>query len=315
MKRIARIVLPLLLLAGCLDDKKDGFQGYVEGEYLYIAAPDAGRLTGVSVRKGDRIEAGAPLFALDPTAEQAALDGARAQTAKAESDLADLLTGARPEEIAGFAAQLADAEASSALANETLARQMKLIETQVVSRSQLDAAQAAALSAAARVAGMKWQLAAARLPAREDRIRSARAALDAARHAQEQAAWKRAQRDIASPARALVDDIARRPGEWVPANGVVISLLPPAGIKAVFFVPEPKRAALQPGGTVSVACTGCPSGLTARVTRIASQAEFTPPVIYSRETSAKLVFRIEAVLADGPGVPLPGQPVTVVPVP
>ncbi len=313
MRRIILALLMVTPLVSCLEKPDGGFQGYIEGEYLYIAAPGAGRLSRVAVTKGTQVAAGAPLFSLEPTSEQAALDEAKSKKAQAESDLADLLVGSRPEEIAGMEAQLADAEASSALENETLARQLRLIATRVVSQSQVDAAQAAALRAAAQVARMKSQLATARLPAREDRIRAARSAVDSAGHAVEQAAWQRAQRDIVSPANALVDDVVRRPGEWVPANGVVISLLPPAGIKAVFFVPEPHRADFRPGANVAVTCTGCPKDLTASVSRIASTAEYTPPVIYSRETNAKLVFRMEAILASVPNVPLPGQPVSVRP--
>ncbi len=305
----------LLLLAGCDDEPDPGFQGYVEGEYLRIAAVDAGWLASVAVAKGQQVAAGQPLFTLEASREEAALAEARSRLAQAESDLADLRLGARPEEIANFEAQLADAEANQRLAAITLERNQRLISTHVVSESQLDQANAAAQQSVAQVARMRAQLATARLAARPDRIRSAEAAALAARHVVEQSAWHLAQRSVASPADAVVDDVVRRPGEWVPANGTVVSLLPPAGIKAVFFVPEPRRAALALGATVAVGCTGCPEGLTARVSRIAGEAEYTPPVIYSRETRAKLVFRVEALLASVPGAPRPGQPVSVRPAP
>jgi HlyD family secretion protein len=309
-----RLVLALLLapLGACDDGAADqGFQGYVEGEYLRIAAPDAGWLESVAVAKGARVAAGALLFTLEPRHEAAAVNEARARLAQAASDLADLRLGSRPEEIAAIEAQLADANASLTLANLTLDRNSKLISTNAVSRSQLDSSRAAALQAAAQVARIRAQLAVAHLPARRDRIMSAESSMDAARHSLEQAEWHLAQRRVTSPADALVDDVVRRPGEWVPANGTVVSLLPPGAIKVVFFVPEPRRAAIRPDATVFVACTGCPSDLTARVSRIASEVEYTPPVIFSRETRAKLVFRIEASLENVAGVPMPGQPVTV----
>jgi HlyD family secretion protein len=310
---MTRLLTALLLLAlgACGDDAAEGFQGYVEGEYLRIAAADAGWLASVAVGKGQQVPAGALLFTLDPAREAAAVAEARARLAQAESDLADLRLGSRPEEVAAIEAQLADAEAAVTLANLTLDRQSKLITSHAVSQSQLDSARAGALQAAAQVARIRAELAVARLPARHDRIVAAEDAVEAARHAMEQATWHLDQRRVSAPVAALVDDVVRRPGEWVPANGTVVSLLPPAGIKVVFFVPEPRRAEIRPAATVAVACTGCPPGLTARVSRIASEAEYTPPVIFSRETRAKLVFRIEAVLADSAGAPLPGQPVTV----
>ena len=305
------LVALALPLAGCEEKEAGGFQGYVEGEYLRIAAPDAGWVETVAVERGAHVAAGDALFTLDRTREAAALAEARARLAQAESELADLRLGARPEEIASIEARLAEAEASRQLAGIVLTRESRLVTANVSAQARLDEARAAADQAAAQVARIRADLATARLPARLDRIQAAEAAVEAARHAVEQAAWRLAQRAIASPAAALVDDVVRRPGEWVPASGTVVSLLPPAGIKVVFFVPEPQRATLHPEAEIAVACTGCPPGLTARIARLAAEAEFTPPVIYSRETRAKLVFRIEARLAGTPGAPMPGQPVTV----
>ena len=84
-------------------------------------------------------------------------------------------------------------------------------------------------------------------------------------------------------------------GEWVAAGAPVVALLPPENIKVRFFVPEARLGAVQrrPGGRDRL------RRLRARrsprtVTFIAPQAEYTPPVIYSRENRAKLVFLVEA---------------------
>lgn len=308
-----RGVRPLLLLALAACGEPEGppaFQGYLEGEYLRIAAPEAGWLTELAVAEGQAVAAGAPLFALDATREEAAAAEARARLAQAESELADLRTGARPEEMAAREAQLAEAEAALRLALRTHERQRRLAGTDAIAQARLDEAAAAAEQASARVDRTRAELAVARLPARAERIAAAEAAAAAARAGAAQAEWRLAQRRVASPAAALVEDVVRDPGEWVPANGVVVSLLPPGAVKAVFFVPEPMRAALRPGDALSVACDGCPAGLSARVTRVASEAEYTPPVIYSQETRAKLVFRAEAALVGAGEGPMPGQPVT-----
>lgn len=304
-------LLVLLALLGCRQEDAGGFQGYVDAEYLRIAAPEAGWLTGIAVAKGQRVAAGAPLFTLDATREEAAVNEARASLAQAQSQLADREKGARPEEIASIEAQLAEAEAAVVLARQTLERQQVLVRTRVVSQAQLDDARAATDQAEARRNRIRADLAVARLPARADQVSAARAAVEVAQGALAQAEWQLAQRRVASPATGLVDDVLRRPGEWVPASGVVVSLLPPDATKVVFFVPEARRAALHQGDRVAIACTGCPDGLSGRISRIASEAEYTPPVIYSRETSAKLIWRMEAVIAQVPGAPTPGQPVTV----
>ncbi|GGJ13545.1 HlyD family secretion protein [Neoroseomonas lacus] len=311
MKRMAWLLVALTI-AGCDKPPDEGsFQGYVDADYLRIAAPEAGWLTAVPVANGAQVAAGAPLFSLDDALQRATAAQARATLEKAESDLADLLKGARPEEIASIEAQLAEAEASLELARQQLARQETLARTRVASEQTLDQARAAAEQAEARRNRIRADLATARLPARADRIAAARAAVEAARAALEQAEWHLTQRSVNSPAAGVVDDVVRRSGEWVPGSGTVISLLPRDATKVVFYVPEARRNAARLGETVAVECSGCPPSLTARISRVAQEAEYTPPVIYSRETRAKLVWRIEAVLADVPGAPSPGQPVSV----
>jgi len=61
---------------------------------------------------------------------------------------------------------------------------------------------------------------------------------------------------------------------------------------------------------VNVSCDGCEKGLTAKVSFIAGSAEYTPPVIYSLEERAKLVFLIEARPLH-PEKFRVGQPITV----
>ena len=83
-------------------------------------------------------------------------------------------------------------------------------------------------------------------------------------------------------------------GEWVAAGNPVVSLLPPGNLKLRFFVPETAVGALKLGQAVRAACDGCSAPIAAKISYISRQAEFTPPVIYSREQRAKLVFLIEA---------------------
>jgi HlyD family secretion protein len=117
-------------------------------------------------------------------------------------------------------------------------------------------------------------------------------------------------RQVFSPVSGTVQEVYYRPGEVVPASRPVVSLLPPGNIKVRFFVPEPVLASIDYGDTVRVACDNCPSDITARVSFIARQSEFTPPVIYSLDERSKLVFLIEA-LPDKPGALRVGQPVDV----
>ena len=107
-----------------------------------------------------------------------------------------------------------------------------------------------------------------------------------------------------------VQQVYYRPGEMVPAGRPVLALLPPGNIKVRFFVPETVLPKIAYGDQIKVSCDGCATGLTARVSFIADQSEFTPPVIYSLEERSKLVYLIEA-LPEKPGALRVGQPVDV----
>jgi len=119
-----------------------------------------------------------------------------------------------------------------------------------------------------------------------------------------------ARRNAYSPGEATVEQIYYRPGETVPAGRPVVALLPPANLKFRFFAPQAVLPEIKYGQTVGVSCDGCDKGLTAKVSFIARSAEFTPPVIYSQEERAKLVFLIEA-RPEHPEKFRVGQPVTV----
>jgi HlyD family secretion protein len=113
-----------------------------------------------------------------------------------------------------------------------------------------------------------------------------------------------------SPADGTIQEVYFRQGETVPPGRAVMSLLPPGNLKLRFFAPETQLPAIKYGATVNVSCDGCAPGLTAKVSFIADSAEYTPPVIYSLEERAKLVFLIEARPVQ-PEKFRVGQPVTV----
>ena len=117
-------------------------------------------------------------------------------------------------------------------------------------------------------------------------------------------------RRMVSPVTGTVQQIYYRPGETVPAGRPVLSILPPENLKIRFFAAQGKLQSIKIGDVVAISCDGCEPNLTARVSFIAQSAEYTPPVIYTLEERAKLVFLIEA----RPGRPdkfRVGQPVTV----
>ena len=133
---------------------------------------------------------------------------------------------------------------------------------------------------------------------------------NAAKSALATAQWNLDERRVRARTSGRVEDIYFRQGEYAPASAAVIAVLPPQNIYARFFVPEPELNTIKPGQDVAITCDGCPENLRAKISFIAQQAEFTPPVIYSVGNREKLVFKVEA---RGPnGLPLrPGLPLSV----
>jgi HlyD family secretion protein len=303
MRKLGLAVLFAMALAGCGERAAPVANGYAEGEYVYVAAPEGGWVTEVLVARGAQVKVGDALFTLDAQAQVAQRDQAAAQVAQAQAQLANAQKGRRPDEIAALDASLMQAKANLTLAENDLTRAAELKRRGFVSQSVLDAKRAQRDASAQQVKQIAANLALARKGARSDEIAAAQANLDAAKATLARAEYVLSQRRIRSKVAGRVEDTLRRAGEFVQPGVAVVQLLPPENVKVRFFVPEAARSKLSLGREVAIACDGCAKGLRARVTFIASNAEFTPPVIYSVGSREKLVWLIEAAPV-GPGQPI-----------
>ena len=241
---IARLMLPALLALAACTPTDSSYQGWIEANLIFVAPDEAGRVQTLSVREGDQITAGAPLFTIDD-----------------ELQRADFNLNA----------------ATLANAKQTYERAQQLLKTGSGTQKDFDQAHA------------DLRVAEARLNSSQTRL---------------------SRRIMASPVTGAVQQIYFRPGEMVPAGRPIVAIVPPGNLKARFFVPEAVLPQISYGETVSLRCDGCAADLTAKVSFIAKTAEYTPPVIYSLEERAKLVFLIEA-LPDQPEKLRVGQPIDV----
>ena len=291
------------------------WQGYAEADFIRVGPTQPGLLTAVNVARGDAVAAGTLLFTQDETNDLAARDQARQQLMQAEKQLANLQQAMKPTEIQQAEANLADANAILVRVAADLNRAEFLLPKGYATRQSVDQLRADYRSAQAKVSAMTAALAQSRAPmGREGEIEAQRATVAAFRAVLDMAEWRLAQRRVVAPAGGRVADVLARPGETMAAGAAVVSLLPPANIFVRFFVPEPLLGTLHQGGQVGLTCDGCPPGLTATISFISPQAEFTPPLIYSEANTAKLVFLIEARPPPDQAIKLnPGQPVQVYP--
>jgi HlyD family secretion protein len=174
-------------------------------------------------------------------------------------------------------AAVAENDAAVANARITYQRAQELLKRAVGSQKAFDDAESALRTA-------------------EARLNSAKTRLD--------------RRRVFAPAAGTIQEVYYREGEMVQAGRPIVSLLPPGNIKVRFFVPQAILPTVHIGDRVAVRCDGCLSDLVARIRFISAQAEFTPPVIYSLEERARLVFRVEAI-PERPADLRVGQPVNV----
>jgi HlyD family secretion protein len=233
-----------LALSGCEGGDNQLFQGWVEADLIFVSPDEVGRVETLSVREGDQVKVGAPLFTVDADLQKADLQMQQAALKNAQ---------------------------------QAFDRSRDLVKKQADTQKNLDDAEAALRTAQARVISSQTRL---------DR------------------------RQVASPVAGSVEQIYFRVGEVVPPGKPVVALLPPGNLKLRFFVGEAVLPHIKLGDIVKVQCDGCAGDLTATVSFIARKSEFTPPVIYSTEERAKLVFMVEA-RPQRPDQLRVGQPVSV----
>lgn len=304
----------LVALTACSGRQTSGWSGYAEGDYVYVSSPLGGQLNSVDVRIGQTVEQGAQLFVLDAESELAAQQEAASRLSAAQAQSRDMDTGKRREEVAVTQAQLEQARVAETLAASDLQRQQQLVAQGFVSKARAEDAATTLKQAHAHVEELAAAMQVGHLPARNEERAAQQASAQAAREVLHQNQWRVQQKQQKAPVAAWVADVFYRPGEFVPAGQPVVSLLPPTNIKARFFVPEADLASLHAGQSVSLSCDGCGAPIAAVVSRISTQPEFTPPVIYSNSQRSKLVFMAEAQPSAQDASRLkPGQPLDVRP--
>lgn len=271
MKRLL-IVSLALFAAACGRETSNVLQGYGEADYIYLSSQDAGIVGELFVREGDTVEAGARVFRLDPARLNYGAESAAAQRSAA-------------------AAAVRTAQAQATLAQRNYARSAQLADRGFYSRARLDADRASLDVANAQLAQARREAAAA---GAETGLAQARV------------------QDLAgaAPLAGTIQQIFHRQGEVVAAGQPIAALLTPENMKIRFFAPEAMLAQLPVGTRVMVSCDGCEAPVEARVSFVATEPQFTPPVIYSLEQREKLVFLVEARF-DGATPIRPGMPVDV----
>jgi HlyD family secretion protein len=303
----------LLALAGCARHSDGRLQGYIEGEFVYVASPRAGSLAQLGAVKGANVQRGDLLFVLDAMPEQTTRDEAQQKLKHANAAFEDAQKGKRPSELDSAVAALEQARAALALSEKEATRQEKLLATAgATTEHDVDRARASRDQDRQRVAELAAELDTARLGARVDQQAAAEADVQSSSAALARAEWELGQKRQLAPRAGAVFDTLYREGDWVAAGLPVVMLLPPENVKLRAFVAEDRIGAVHLGDGVEVFVDGVAGSSSGKISYISPRAEYTPPVVYSRENRTKFVFMIEAAFEPSVARELhPGQPVEV----
>jgi HlyD family secretion protein len=306
------LVFLVLSLNGCWLSDKDTVQGYIEGNYTYLSSPIDGKLVQLNVGRGYQVKTGDLIFMLDPQPETDKLKQAQNNLAQAEQTLIDLRKGQRKTVMQGLVAQRDQAAVQVKMDKITLDRYRHLLGKGYIDKQSVDNARTAYQTDVKRLEQAEANIADAKLGARENQIKAQEQAVKAADDTLKQAQWALDQKTKTSPVTGQVFDTYYRLGEFVPAGQPVVSVLAPENVYLVFYVPEPILSKITKGKMVNFKCDNCRQTYQAKIYFVSSNAEYTPPVIYSKDSRDKLVYRAEASLTPETAVKLhAGQPVDV----
>jgi HlyD family secretion protein len=304
-------VLFLQVVSGC--DRPDGTfaSGTIEFTQTDVAGTVPARIDRILVEEGATVRAGDTLAVLTQTGLPQDIQQRRARLAAAEAELADLMRGARPEERERARAELRSAESEAERAAADSVRMARLLAGGGISQSAFDASATAARVAGARRDAAREVLLLLEAGARSDKVAAARAAVASARA--QLAMGQAAAGDLVLTAPVDGQVLARHaePGEVLAAGIPVLSLGDARHAWVRVYVPAPVFASIKVGDLVPITIDGL-VGQTfqARVTALATVAEFTPRVALTEKERADLLFGVKLELSDASGTLQAGLPAT-----
>lgn len=296
--------------------------GTLEARNINVGSKVGGRISKVLANEGDHVEPNQLLVTFDDAELSGRLLQARGKLEQAQANLAKMLHGSRPEEIAE--AQAASGSSSGTLAQShadlerakadyvnadiNYRRAQKLADEGVVSRQYRDDAAARLEMTKAQVESMEHAVAAAegRLRAanavtqrtergfRKEDIAAARADVTLAEGQLKEAEAQYAEREVRAPTAAVIEAMDIRPGDLIPANATLAKLLEADQLYVVVYVPQTEIGKIQVGNKAEVSVDSFPhQSFPARVEQIRQQAEFLPRNVQTKEERVHQVIGVK----------------------
>ena len=276
--------------------------GRIEATEVDVAAKLGGRVQSILVKEGDFVTAGQPLAHMQIDTLEASHDEAKArhQQAVAAVATAEAQVAVRESDRQAALALVAQRQSELDAAQRRLARSQTLVREGASSDQEVDDDRARERSLQAAVVASRAQAEAAQaaITAARTQVASARAAVTAA-----QATVARIKADIddsalVAPRSGRVQYRIAQPGEVIGGGGKVLNLVDLSDVYMTFFLPEPVAGRLALGSEVRIVLDAAPQlVIPARVSFVASTAQFTPKTVETASERQKMMFRVKAQIA------------------
>lgn len=273
--------------------------GRIEATEVDVAAKLGGRIASIAVDEGDFVQPQQIVARMDTQVLEAQLAQAQAQMRQAENS--QLTAGAqvslRQSEKVTAEAVVRQRQAELSAAQKRHARTAVLVKRDAMAQQQLDDDLARLQSAEAALAAARSQVnsAAAGIVAAQSQVIEAQSAVEAAG-----ASVARLQVDIddsllKAPRAGRVQYRVAQPGEVLGAGGKVLNLVDLGDVYMTFFLPERQAGLVALGSEVRLVIDAAPQYvIPAKVSYVASVAQFTPKTVETANEREKLMFRIKA---------------------
>ena len=303
--------LALLLVAGAgyytwnnLRNRGDakgmaGGNGRIEATEIDVATKLAGRVADVLVAEGDFVQAGQALAHMDVQGLQAQRDEARARQQQALQAVAgaEAQVALRESDHQAVQALVNQRESELDAARRRLARSETLALEGASSGQELDDDRARVHSAEAALAATRAQVkaAAAAITAARTQVPAARSAVAAADATIARVEVELADGVLKAPRAGRVQYRVAQAGEVIGGGGKVLNLVDLSDVYMTFFLPETVAGRVALGSEVRIVLDAAPQYvIPAKVSFVASSAQFTPKTVETASERQKLMFRVRA---------------------
>src|SRR5690606_8160419 len=249
--------------------------------------------------EGDFVEAGQPLARMDTQVLEAQLAQARAQLRQAENAIhtARAQVALRDSEKATAEAVVRQRQAELAAARKRYDRTQTLVKSNAVPRQQLDDHLAALQSAEAALAAARSQVSSteAGIAAARSQVIEAQSAVEAAQASVVRLQVNIDDSELKAPRTGRVQYRISQPGEVLGAGGKVLNLVDLNDVYMTVFLPASQAGRIALGADVHLIIDAAPDYvIPAKVSFVASVAQFTPKTVETASEREKLMFRVKA---------------------